>query len=105
MAMTSTGIAVAAMGPGRGGLVFQQNATAGQPATQILPTGTESFVDVSIDAENEALVFALSTVSRMVCSFTISNEGGLNLENCVGNEFMVDPFCGISTLGVLQSNE
>ena len=96
VAMTSTGIAVAAMGPD--GLVFQQSASTGQPETQSLPMGIESFDDVSVDVENEALVFALSTVSQRVCSFTIMSDG-LNLVNCVGDGFEVDPFCGISALG------
>lgn len=94
MAMTSSGIAISANGSN--GLILQQ--TASGPSIQpSLPAGIQSFDDVSIDAENESLVFALSTTSRRVCSFTISG-GDLTLVNCVGqgDNFGVSPFCGVS---------
>jgi len=95
--MTSSGIAIAANGPGGGGLVLRQSASTS--SVQSLPPGISSFDDVSIDAENEALVFALSTTSRRVCSFTLSGDD-LSLANCVGNgdNFAVSPFCGVSAL-------
>jgi len=96
VAMTSSGIAIAASGSD--GLVLQQSASSSSEQ-QSLPTGIASFDDVSIDAENEALVFALSTTSRRVCSFTLSGDD-LTLVNCVGNadKFAVSPFCGVSAL-------
>jgi len=96
VAMTSSGIAVAANGGD--GLILQQSAS--DPSIQQpFPTGIQSFDDVSIDAGNEALVFALSTTSQRVCSFNISGED-LTLVNCVGEEdnFGVAPFCGVSAL-------
>jgi len=98
VAMTSTGVAVTANGPRGGGLSLQQSAS-GASMQQSLPPGILSFEDVSIDAANQALVFALSTVSRQVCSFTLSG-GALTLVNCVGggNTFVVSPFCGMSAL-------
>jgi len=96
VAMTSSGIAVAATGIEGQGLILQQTASR-QPAPQPLPQDIASFQDVSVDAGNERLVFALSTVSRRVCSFTISNAA-LSLQNCVGGRFAVAPFCGVSAL-------
>jgi len=98
VAMTSTGVAVTANGPRGGGLSLQQSAS-GESMQQSLPPGILSFEDVSIDAANQALVFALSTVSRQVCSFILSG-GALTLVNCVGggNTFVVAPFCGMSAL-------
>jgi len=98
VAITSSGIVIAASGPGGGGLILQQSASSSS-VQQALPTGIASFDDVSIDAGNEALVFALSTISQQVCSFTLS-DGDLNLVNCVGegDDFEVSPFCGVSAL-------
>jgi len=98
---SSTGIAIGAMGRGRGGLLFQRSQDARQQEED-LPNGISSFEDVSIDIENDSLVFALSTVSRRVCSFIISDEDSLKFVNCVGNnndDFRVSPFCGVSALG------
>jgi len=94
VAMTSTGIAIAATG--NGGLIVQPSAS-GQPVVQPLPTGIQSFDDVSIDAQNEALVFALSVVAQEVCSFSLLGVA-LTPVNCVGGNFGVAPFSGVSAL-------
>jgi len=95
VAMTSSGVAVAANGAR---LIVQQSASS-QPVNQSLPDGITSFDDVSIDAGNETLVFALSTFSQRVCSFLLF-DGDLTLVNCVGegDNFGVGPFTGVSAL-------
>ena len=97
-AITTTSVAVAAIGKD-GGLVSQR-LPDGAMLEHEFPPGVSSFDDVSIDVENESLVFALSVSDRRVCGYSLdATQGALELINCVGDEIPVSPFCGLAAQG------
>ena len=64
-----------------------------------LPTGVSGFQDLSIDVDNDSLVFALDVSSPRVCSYTLESATSLVLNNCVGSSFNTSPFTGVSARG------
>jgi len=97
VAMTRSGVAVATSSAG--GLLVR----VGEAETLVdPPQDISAFTDVSMDAQNESLVFALSVSPPRICSYTLVEEStvtSVTLVNCVGSTFAVSPFCGISALG------
>jgi len=63
-----------------------------------LPSGVAGFHDISIDVDNDSLVFALDVNTPAVCSYSLEN-GVATLINCVGQSFATSPFCGVSGRG------
>ena len=69
----------------------------GTVITQDLPNDVASFDDVTRDGKN---IFALSTTSRVICSYRQRGNGSLKRKNCVGSgNIATSPFCGISAKG------
>ena len=64
-----------------------------------VPTGVSGFQDLSIDVDNDSLLFALDVSSPRVCSYTLESATSLVLNNCVGSSFNTAPFSGVSARG------
>ena len=92
----SSTIAVATTSSG-GLLIRQGDSDALTPV--VVPTGVSGFQDLSIDVDNDSLVFALDVNSPRVCSYTLESATLLTLNNCVGSSFNTSPFSGVSARG------
>jgi len=69
----------------------------GTVITQALPNGVASFDDITRDGR---IIFALSTTSRVICSYRQRGNGSLKRRNCVGSgNIATSPYCGISAKG------
>ena len=80
-----------------GGLLIRQGGNDELTPVPV-PTGVSGFHDLSIDVDNDSLLFALDVSSPRVCSYTLEGSA-LVLNNCVGSSFNTAPFSGVSARG------
>lgn len=107
VATTTSGISIGTNG-GQEGLLVSTGTGGERRQFEVTNFGVgvtldSTFSDVSIDPENESLVFALSTSTRTACSFVLDVEAAedssiLTMVSCVEG-FSVSPFSGISANG------
>ncbi len=107
VATTTSGVAIGTNG-GQEGLLVSTGTGGERQQFEVTNFGlgvslNSPFSDVSIDPENESLVFALSTSTMTACSFLLDVEATedssiLTMVSCVGG-FAVSPFSGISANG------
>ena len=97
--ITTGGIAIATQGAN--GELIALNVKTGAEVRRDLPTNILSFDDVSIDLDNESLVFALSVDYATVCSFMLLDASGIDIDliGCAGSKLAVTPFTGLSARG------
>mmetsp|Transcript_21171 Transcript_21171/g.63198 ORF Transcript_21171/g.63198 Transcript_21171/m.63198 type:complete len:431 (-) Transcript_21171:31-1323(-) len=99
LASTPSGLTIAALG--------EMGLKIAMPFDTVIANefSFRSFDDVSVDAANDQLFFALSTGTRTVCSFKLRDterdivKFGFDLASCVSGDFSVTPFCGVAARG------